>query len=504
LQEHLAKEPENSAIAMALGDLLLLPISSRTLVPTAELAGVAWLWATDQPANNWMNMDFDDSKWPQAMAPFGAEGPLRVIANSNWTTPDIWMRKSFDWQPASTEQTLELRLVHDDDVEVYLNGQQVFNLAGWTPEYLAYSLDAEALKTLHPGTNTLAVHCRQYSGDQWIDVGVCEMPFESSTQRHRAAAMKLTDPWTKLAAAYVILHDQPALEQLLKHHPGAAGGEFYAATENWEGAISEYSKLINSSTTDASLLLKRGEAYFSMEQFDLARADWRRAVELTPELAQMQFDRLRQAERWSEAAEFGLKLIEPNPEDTLMWLRIAAVLALTDNANAYPEFCSRMVQHFAESKLPETAERIIKASLLRADSVDLAKLPGDLLAKSLDDGTVPEWLLPWGWGSRALLAYRHGDAESAVQYVAKSEEYKPIDVAHAMNLALVAMAQRQLGKAREAKTALEEASQLIIRLKGDPGRKGDHDLLIAEILFHEAEGLMKQKEQAKESGGAAK
>ena len=141
---------------------------------------------------------------------------------------------------------------------------------------------------------------------------------------------------------------------------------------------------------------------------------------------------------------------------------------------------------------------------MRADAIDLAKLPRDILAQSLDDGTVPEWLPPWAWGSRALLAYRGGDAESAVKYMAKSEEYKPIDVAHAMNLAVLTMAQHQLGKAGEAKTALEEAAQLITRLKGDPARKGDHDLLIAEILFHEAEALMKEKEQPKESDSEEK
>jgi tetratricopeptide (TPR) repeat protein len=226
--------------------------------------------------------------------------------------------------------------------------------------------------------------------------------------------------------------------------------------------------LINHATTDASLLVKRGEAYFATKQFDLARADWRRAVELIPGLAQTQFDRLRQAERWNEAAPFGLKVIEQNPEDTLVWLRIAPVLALNDDPTAYSDFCSRMVQHFAESKLPETAERVVKACLLRADAIDLAKLPVDLLAKSLDAGTVPEWLPPWGWGSRALLACRSGDAESAVQYVAKSEQNKPIEVAHALNLAVLTMAQHQLGKADEAKAALEEASQLITRLKGDP------------------------------------
>ena len=157
--------------------------------------------------------------------------------------------------------------------------------------------------------------------------------------------------------------------------------------EDWDRAIAAYSKLISDATTEASLLVKRGEAYFATKQFDLARADWRRAVELIPGLAQTQYDRLRQAERWSEAAEFALKLIEQNPEDTLVWLRIAPVLALAEDPTVYSDFCGRMSQHFAESKTPEIAERVVKASLLRANSIDLAKLPRDLLAKSLDNRT---------------------------------------------------------------------------------------------------------------------
>ena len=297
--------------------------------------------------------------------------------------------------------------------------------------------------------------------------------------------------------------DQQALDQLLRQHPAAAAGigDLYFAEQDWERAFETYSKLITNQTTDATLLARRAEAYFATELWDLAKADWLRATQQQPDLAQTAFDHFNQAERWSEAAPFGLKFVELKPDDTLVWLRIAPVLVLAEDQVAYAEFCGRMAQQFAESKLPEEAERVIKGSLLRANSVDRAKLPADLLAKSLDEGTVPDSLPPWGWGSRALLAYRRGDAESAVQYVAKSEEYKPIDVAHAMNLAVLAMAQHQLGKAGkagEAKTALEEASQLITRIKGDPARKGDHDLLIAEILFHEAEALINSKTEPKQ------
>jgi hypothetical protein len=126
-------------------------------------------------------------------------------------------------------------------------------------------------------------------------------------------------------------------------------------------------------------------------------------------------------------------------------------------------------------------------------SIDFAKLPGDILAKSLGEGTGPDWLPSWGWCSRALLAYRRGDVESAVKSVKKSEESKPAESAHAKNLAVRAMAQRQLQHPEESQRALEEASQLIKRLHADDTNKGDHDLLIAQILVHEAEALINGK-----------
>jgi predicted Zn-dependent protease len=156
-----------------------------------------------------------------------------------------------------------------------------------------------------------------------------------------------------------------------------------------------------------------------------------------------------------------------------------------------------MAEQFAESKLPEDSERVIKAALLRANSIDLTKLPGDRLGKLLDEGTATAAFQPWGWSARALLAYRSGDAESAVTYVTKSEESQPSKSAHAINLAVLAMAQHQLQHSDEAWKALEEASQLITRFKEDPNKKGDHDMLIAELLFREAESLIKGKPDLK-------
>ncbi|MGH7138306.1 MAG: hypothetical protein ACREHD_21360, partial [Pirellulales bacterium] len=141
--------------------------------------------------------------------------------------------------------------------------------------------------------------------------------------------------------------------------------------------------------------------------------------------------------------------------------------------------------------------------LLCPEAIDLAQLPLDRFTASLDQGTAPDWLPVWAWGTRALLAYRSGDAESAVKYAAKSEELKRTDFAHALNLAVLALAQHQLKHSDEACRALEEAVQVTDRLQADANNKGNHDLLIAQILLREAEALMNGQPPSKPAGEKA-
>ena len=211
--------------------------------------------------------------------------------------------------------------------------------------------------------------------------------------------------------------------------------------------------------------------------------------------AQLQsaFDESIKRQSWNKAAEFALQLIQRNPKDTLLWLKAAPVLALADDPAIYSDFCGRMVAQFADSNDALVVERTIKACLLRVNSIDLSKIPAEKLAKMMDEGTVSDALKIWGWVARAIWAYRIGDAESAVKYVANSEEHKPDDFAHAINLTVLAMARHQQKDPEAARQALDEASQVINRLKSDENNLANHDLLIAQILFREAEALINGK-----------
>ena len=68
-----------------------------------------------------------------------------------------------------------LVLHHDEDVEIYLNGVLATKASGYLTDYEELPISDEAKATLKPGKNTIAVHCKQTTGGQYIDVGIVEM-----------------------------------------------------------------------------------------------------------------------------------------------------------------------------------------------------------------------------------------------------------------------------------------------------------------------------------------
>lgn len=98
-------------------------------------------------------------------------------------------------------------------------------------------------------------------------------------EKKRLVAMKLNDPWAKLAVLYTMYEDQPALDRLLKAHPSAAlgVGQLYAVEQDWEQAILIYNRAITPDTKDPAIFAARAEANQKLEQWDLAIADWTNA-----------------------------------------------------------------------------------------------------------------------------------------------------------------------------------------------------------------------------------
>ncbi len=67
-----------------------------------------------------------------------------------------------------------MRLHHDDDVEIYLDGKLIYAKAGWTSSYTLVPWPSKT-ETLKKGKHTLAVYCHQNRGGQYIDLGISQV-----------------------------------------------------------------------------------------------------------------------------------------------------------------------------------------------------------------------------------------------------------------------------------------------------------------------------------------
>lgn len=145
----------------------------KTLVPTSEKDAQSWRYTTDKPANDdWQKADFNDSAWKQAPGGFGTEGTPGSTVRTTWNTPDIWIRREFTLDTAPESPLLTMN--HDEDAEVYLNGVLAIRAPRFIGSYEEFEITPAARATLKPGKNTIAVHCKQTTGGQYIDVGLLD------------------------------------------------------------------------------------------------------------------------------------------------------------------------------------------------------------------------------------------------------------------------------------------------------------------------------------------
>jgi hypothetical protein len=134
-----------------------------------------WRYTTDAPPITWFTPGYDDAAWRQGSGGFGKPDTPRARVGTPWLTPDIWIRRTFDVPPRALVNP-HLRVYHDEDAEVYVNGERVATLPGAVGGYSYVPLDAVSAALLRSGQrNTLAIHVKQTRGGQFIDAGIVEV-----------------------------------------------------------------------------------------------------------------------------------------------------------------------------------------------------------------------------------------------------------------------------------------------------------------------------------------
>jgi len=144
----------------------------HTLIPCAkDEPTIEWRFTLDEPLAEWSADDFDDSLWKTGLGGFGAAGTPGAIIGTEWMTSDIWIRRSFNLAEAP-EGDVRLLIHHDEDAKVYINGVLAAELSGYTTGYEDVMITGAARASLRQGGNTIAIHCRQTRGGQYIDAGL--------------------------------------------------------------------------------------------------------------------------------------------------------------------------------------------------------------------------------------------------------------------------------------------------------------------------------------------
>lgn len=145
--------------------------AKQQLLTTAESQPQTWQITTTAPSDGWMQPDFDSRGWKEGLSGFGAGNPAppRHRIQTEWSTPEIWLRGSFELAEVPSDR-LYLRLYHDEDCVVYLNGREVARCNGFVTNYFDVALNAQ--EVLRAGKNVIAIYCRQTGGGQYIDAGL--------------------------------------------------------------------------------------------------------------------------------------------------------------------------------------------------------------------------------------------------------------------------------------------------------------------------------------------
>ena len=154
----------------------------KAILPTAESQSYNCQFTETKPVGEWTGVEYDDSKWQAGKGMFGTKD---VDPQTIWTSREIWIRRTFDIQNININELL-LKIKYDDNVEIYFNGEKIFN-AGCCSANKEILLSKAIEQKLHKGKNVLTIYCENTGGQAYIDAGLYDRlppePIQNAVQK---------------------------------------------------------------------------------------------------------------------------------------------------------------------------------------------------------------------------------------------------------------------------------------------------------------------------------
>jgi len=143
-------------------------IPLQTVLPDAKHSAWNGKYVTTKPATGWEKPKFNDATWKSGKAAFGT--PNTSETTTAWTSSEIWVRRQFELPELEIAADLYLIYSHDDDFELFLNGEEIVNTGNRAKSNVVLKLDKTLLNA--NGKNTIAAHCFDRGGLAYVDFGI--------------------------------------------------------------------------------------------------------------------------------------------------------------------------------------------------------------------------------------------------------------------------------------------------------------------------------------------
>jgi len=142
--------------------------SYKTVLAASDEMPYSVKYTETAPDGDWKAADYAAGNWKSGQAPIGDDAKQ---VKTLWKSKEIWVRRAFNIvNPASINELL-LKMNHDDNIEVYLNGKKVYEKVGWTNTFQYFPLHKNDLKA---GQNVIAIHLANSAGGRYLDFGLAD------------------------------------------------------------------------------------------------------------------------------------------------------------------------------------------------------------------------------------------------------------------------------------------------------------------------------------------
>jgi len=225
--------------------VLAAAVAANPMFLAAQAVVDQWRYTLNQPEGAWQAPGFDDAGWKAGTGGFGTPGTPNARIGTVWRTKNIWLRKRF--MLTGELKKPALLVYHDEDAEIFLNGEPVLSLKGYVTEYKVFPMKEEQRALLKAGENVLAVHCRQEAGGQFVDAHVVEadaVPTLPTPERQPFVSALIT-PWGEKVTEQNAWQSYPRPQMRRQQWQNLNGRWEYAVTpaaqqavpQAWQGRI---------------------------------------------------------------------------------------------------------------------------------------------------------------------------------------------------------------------------------------------------------------------------